>query len=670
MSFIVLAVIAEVRDRPLLQELVLALGLAFGAASLTWLGPTLPLPLTASLWGLLLASLAVLLRQRFRQLFGPVFFYDLVRTARRGQQIAHRCLYAGLLLLALLVLYWMRYPYDSLEQLMQPVRLRPAQVADFGTDFFMAFMIVQFAMVLLVTPAYTATAIAEEKERRTLEFLLATDLSNREVVLGMLGARLANLGQLVLTGLPILGLLQVLGGVDPDLVLTGFLATFMTMLGVGSLSILVSVYARTALGAVVSTYCWMLVLFPLAACLAPALACGGLPFAGGTASAYVVLLLVYSVLQGVLAAFYCRWAISEVRFAALGTIDYRRRIQPRASPRRRSPPRPNRPEAETVEQLNWGPFPDPSALPCAPGELASSSSRRPERLPPVGDDALLWKECYAEPRLMPADLAGFLIVVTGVVLLIQVIGMLATNAWTGDDISHSAKEMVHSWDMVLLFALLFQVGLSAANRVSRERQRQTLDGLLTLPVSPEAILFAKWLASIWSGRWLLACLGAVWAVGVVTTGISVASLPLVVAACVVYTTFIATLSLWFSTVIHTTLRSTLFTILATLVVVLGPGILVRMGGTDLTRPPAGGSLQWHALIAEYALTPSATLKALTFREADFYQGDRLVTTVHVLAAIAGLHVYMAFTGLLWLSMRARFPADKGPRPGRSSSDTS
>src|SRR5438094_417338 len=82
---------------------------------------------------------------------------------------------------------------------------------------------------LLATAAYTAGAISEEKEHRTLEYLLATDLRNREIVLGKLASRLANLALLVVAGLPVLSLLQFLGGVDPDLMLATFALTGLTM---------------------------------------------------------------------------------------------------------------------------------------------------------------------------------------------------------------------------------------------------------------------------------------------------------------------------------------------------------------------------------------------------------------------------------------------------------
>src|SRR5579862_2084896 len=149
------------------------------------------------------------------KLFGPVLYYDMMRQARRSRFIVLRFIYA-LVLVSLLgmglvekgVLY--RSSIDAHEA------TRLAQ------SYFEIFMVIQFVLVVLLTPAYVGGAIADEKDRKTLEFLMATDLLSREIVLSKLGARLANLTLLVITGLPILSILQFLGGVDPNLVLAGF----------------------------------------------------------------------------------------------------------------------------------------------------------------------------------------------------------------------------------------------------------------------------------------------------------------------------------------------------------------------------------------------------------------------------------------------------------------
>src|SRR5439155_20537601 len=102
------------------------------------------------------------------------------------------------------------------------------ELAEFGRCFFFVFIAIQSLTLAWLTPAYTARAIAAEKERQTLDALLATDLRNREIVLSPYVSRLANIIMLILAGLPILAILQFMGGVDPNLVLAGFAAVGLT----------------------------------------------------------------------------------------------------------------------------------------------------------------------------------------------------------------------------------------------------------------------------------------------------------------------------------------------------------------------------------------------------------------------------------------------------------
>src|SRR5262249_36493881 len=61
----------------------------------------------------------------------------------------------------------------------QPTNRRDAAVL--AESYFGVFMIVQLALVALLTPAYVGGAIADEKDKKTLEFMLATDLNNHEI---------------------------------------------------------------------------------------------------------------------------------------------------------------------------------------------------------------------------------------------------------------------------------------------------------------------------------------------------------------------------------------------------------------------------------------------------------------------------------------------------------
>src|SRR5207247_2621258 len=134
----------------------------------------------------------------------------------------------------LLTILWMIFATGDRGWGWQDPRLQAAVLAQ---TFFSIFMVVQLVAVILLTPAYVAGAISDEKDRKTLEFMLATDLNNHEIILSKLLSRLANITLFVLTGLPILSILQFVGGVDAELMLYGFAGTGLTMVGIASISI-------------------------------------------------------------------------------------------------------------------------------------------------------------------------------------------------------------------------------------------------------------------------------------------------------------------------------------------------------------------------------------------------------------------------------------------------
>src|SRR5262249_8031663 len=157
---------------------------------------------------------------------------DLVRSARRSRTFLVR---TGYLSILLLVLCWMYLAWVPRGQVGEPIP--SSQIAEFSLRFFFTFMAAQLLLVVVLTPAYTAGAIAEEKERKTLEFILATDLRNREIVLGKVVSRVAHLSLFILAGLPVLSFMQFVGGVPPLPLLLGFAGTGVTMASLACLSI-------------------------------------------------------------------------------------------------------------------------------------------------------------------------------------------------------------------------------------------------------------------------------------------------------------------------------------------------------------------------------------------------------------------------------------------------
>jgi ABC-type transport system involved in multi-copper enzyme maturation permease subunit len=547
------------------QESFAALLLLAWAGVTAWQGGRLSWPLQAALWAVLPVALAVLLRRGGLKLFGPVLAYDLVRTARRKQQAALRSCYGSCLLAVFFFLYltWVFSRNVALRDLFDGITLEPHTLANFTSSFFLAFLAVQFLAACLLTPAWTAGAITEEKESRTLEFLLSTDLHNREIVLSLAVSRLANLALVILTGLPVLGLLQFLGGIDPNLVLAGFGVTALTMVSLTGLGIVVSVYAYHPRQAILRTYGWAAAYLAASGAgwllLLPVLGWSSFPSSSGWTSPLTVQDVVewlntgnpvalavhlwlgvqagnaldkllpgalgkYALFHGLATIVLVAWAILRLRAVGLA-----------------APPGPVR-----------------GALPGTRGRRRRSVGGRP----------MLWKELFAEPRLRLRSFGRITLGILVPVSFLPALGII--YYWFLGPAGANWREfgvLINLWvrgvGTLVACIMLLGVALRAAGSISGERERQTLDGLVTTPLDPNGILFAKWLGSIAGPRRAWLWLGLIWCVGIFAGGLDFRAIPLLVVVWLVLAAFLASLGLWFSVVSRTSQRALLGTLLAT-----------------------------------------------------------------------------------------------------------
>src|SRR5947207_6482475 len=182
------------------------------------------------------------------RVLGPMFVLDAVRAGRRASTFLAR----GLFLVGLAVVLLMFFSASSRR--FQGTVVSPKVLADFAEEFFWVYAVTQFVIVCALTPAFTAAAITDEKERKTLDFLLVTDMSAREIVLGKLGARVGVLVTFALAGLPILSLIQFFGGVDPRLVLIAAAMTLVSIVSLAAVSVACSVALPRTREAVVLAY--------------------------------------------------------------------------------------------------------------------------------------------------------------------------------------------------------------------------------------------------------------------------------------------------------------------------------------------------------------------------------------------------------------------------------
>ncbi len=546
------------------------------AATLVWLTATrLSYWQSITLWTIYLTALFVATYLGHLKLLGPVLFYDMLRTGRQNRYFILRMLYAGFLFFILSYMVLIAYVMGN--------QFGARQNAVIAETFFMFFMLVQLAIVVLLTPAYVAGAVADEKDRKTMEFILATDLRDREIIFSKLLARLGNMSLLLITGLPILSILQFIGGVDPDLMLAGFAAIALTMLGIGSLSILLSTLFKRPRDAISLTYLIMIAYAALATaafvlqmsgfwvmslpvwfgpnawsigdCLGMlnagnpltviwrlTIAVGGRGAGGNLAGVLPGLLEGYAWFYLTFAAICITWSIFRVRPIAL--------IQTTAG---------------TTATVRWW-----------------------QKLrPAVSNAPMLWKEIFIEGRTK----LNWLIWCAVAVLVLLTLGSgLWIVGWHiyefFDDgivprgrpfgrgnLWESLNDSMNVWWRItgtfVGTLLVLMAGVRASTTVTSERERNTFDALVTTPLSAEAMLFAKLVGNLLGMRVGWFWLGSMLLLAFVTGGIHPYGVPIVVGGCLVYSTFMTMVGMAYSTMCRSSLHSAVFTVLTA--IVLGGG---------------------------------------------------------------------------------------------------
>lgn len=124
-----------------------------------------------------------------------------------------------------------------------------------------AFFLGQYVLAVLMTPSFAAGAITSEKEMKTYEMLLASPLRPSAIVFGKWVASLTYLAILIICSLPIVMLCLPLGGVSLYEVLAAYLGLTLSVLIFGMISVACSAYFQRTVSAIVASY---LLILPLA----------------------------------------------------------------------------------------------------------------------------------------------------------------------------------------------------------------------------------------------------------------------------------------------------------------------------------------------------------------------------------------------------------------------
>ena len=186
----------------------------------------------------------------YRLLPGNPILLRVVETGgKRRRDLVIRCAYLGLLIL--LVLFSL---YDN-----DVAGASLSALAKTSAGVFQNLSYLQLGLVALLAPVFTAGAITQEKDSQTYDILLATPLSNGQIVLGSLLSRLFFIVVLLVSGIPIFSITQIFGGVLIKNILTSFLIAAATAFVTGAMAMAIATFKVGTRRTIFSFYMFIVV---------------------------------------------------------------------------------------------------------------------------------------------------------------------------------------------------------------------------------------------------------------------------------------------------------------------------------------------------------------------------------------------------------------------------
>lgn len=118
----------------------------------------------------------------------------------------------------------------------------------------------QFALLLLIVPAFTAGTITGEKERQTFDVLITASKNPLTIILGKLSASVSTMVLLIVSSLPILAIVFSVGGLSLIDIILYVLVCFLEAVFIGSIGLFFSSFSKNTSKSTVLTYVTILLL--------------------------------------------------------------------------------------------------------------------------------------------------------------------------------------------------------------------------------------------------------------------------------------------------------------------------------------------------------------------------------------------------------------------------
>ncbi len=418
-----------------------------------------------------LTLLRVLTPQRY--LFSAVFHKEIASSGRRVWTYAGRALYT----LALLVVSAIALTSITTGMDRSGAAGRLRALSTVAPVLALVIGWVQLVGLSVHAPTLTASALSEERSRRTLPSLATTPLTPLQIVFSKLSSRMLQTVILVLIAAPLLLLLRVFGGLRAETVLAVTALSLSTAMFTGAIGLLYSLLHRRASTAFVMASLTVMLVF-----LAPLILIvlleryfgideDALLFAVAYIHPVVAMVLVTVDALGPTTPFgsiTLHWIGASAAMLALALLT-------------------NLLTASLLRRVMLSPT-------AGAWQAARTERRKKQRAArprgtnrEIGDNPIFWRERRLPMLSSRAASATLFILLSAIIFLL----LLASDL-------HS-RSFHTSIAAILMIASLLVASVAGAGAIAREREARTWDVLLQTPMSGRRILTSKFLAALTLG---------------------------------------------------------------------------------------------------------------------------------------------------------------------------
>ncbi len=402
---------------------------------------------------------------------GPIFTYESMLIARRKATYVARVATSLALFVGLTVVWLSSLPMGGVVE-----ETNSKSLAEVGQSFYLTLVVIELTAVMLVAPALASTSICLDRARGLLAHVMSTPLTSAEVVFGKLAARLLPVGSLIICVAPVLALASLLGGIDPNTVLTAFLVISSVALLLCAATFLLSLRIKKSHEVVMAVYAlaffWWAIVPLLCESLLPSAPGWVLDWNPFKLTTWPYVRMQNGVIDWETVLTFVAACVTAAA-VAIGVVAWRLRsaIYPQGARRSRT---------------GW------RRVATVPARCVGAGARwifgrldGPRRILALDKNPVLWLECRKRgSRVTRLVWGGFWLVVIGFTAYAAVLS-------SADGIDRAGFETVTF--LAVFFGMLLMVAGAAAS-LADERNRGGLDVLLTTPVATRTVVLAKWLA--------------------------------------------------------------------------------------------------------------------------------------------------------------------------------